>query len=49
MNSGAIPKTGVEGAVHYWLLGFVFFLLAGVIVFILLKKDKESKEGEKSE
>lgn len=49
INSGAIPKTGVEGAVHYWLLGFVFFLVAGGIVCILLKKDKKSTEGERSE
>ena len=46
-NSGAIPKTGMEGTVHYWLLGFVFFLMAGGIVWILLKKDKESNEGER--
>lgn len=49
MNSGAIPKTGVEGAVHYWLLGFVFFLVAGGIVCIMLKKDKKSKDIERSE
>lgn len=48
-SSGAIPKTGVEGAVRYWLLGFVFFLTAGGIVCALLKKDKESPEGERSE
>jgi len=46
LNSEAIPKTGVEGAVHYWLLGFVFFLLAGGIVCILLKKDKEPTAEE---
>lgn len=48
-NSGAIPKTGVEGAAHYWLLGFLFFLLAGGIVCILLKKDKKSTVGERGD
>jgi len=46
LSSGTIPKTGVEGAVHYWLLGFVFFLLAGGIVCILLKRDQKPTAGE---
>lgn len=48
-SSGAIPKTGVEGTIHYWLLGFVFSLLVGGIVFVLLKRDKKSSEGDRSE
>jgi len=46
LSSGGIPRTGVEGAVHYWLLGFVFFLLAGGIVCILLKRDQKPTAGE---
>lgn len=48
MDSGGIPKTGVEGAMPYWLLGFVFFLLAGGTMYILLKKEN-AKEKEKSD
>lgn len=48
LGSGLIPKTGIEGAMQYWLLGLVFFLLAGGIVIILLKKDRRSPEGERS-
>lgn len=40
-KTGGIPKTGVEGAVPYWIAGAVFFSLAGAIFCYLWKKEKE--------
>ncbi len=45
--TGGIPKTGVEGAVPYWIAGMVFFISAGGILGYLLKKEKEIKTRER--
>lgn len=45
-GTGGIPKTGVEGAIPYWAAGFVFFLLAGGVLYYLLKKEKGKEMRE---
>lgn len=46
-KAGQLPKTGVEGAVPYWIAGTVFFLLAGGILVFLWKKEQELKKRER--
>lgn len=46
-GTGGIPKTGVEGTLHYWAFGFIFFLLAGGAIWKLSKLDNESKETKR--
>lgn len=38
-KTGGIPKTGVGGAIPYWVAGSVFFLLAGGIMMFLEIKE----------
>ncbi len=47
VRTGGIPRTGVEGAVPYWIAGLIFFVLAGGILWYLLKKEKAFREQEK--
>jgi len=46
-GTSGIPKTGVEGAIHYWAFGLVFFLLAAVAMWRLLKSEKEGKDKKR--
>lgn len=46
LNTGGIPETGIEGAVPYWLLGLLFFVLAAGILRHQLKKGDGHKGGE---
>ncbi|MGL5437027.1 MAG: LPXTG cell wall anchor domain-containing protein [Lachnospiraceae bacterium] len=46
-QTGGLPKTGVEGAITYWIAGLIFFMFAGGILWYLLKKEKEVKERER--
>lgn len=46
-KTGGIPKTGVEGAVPYWIAGAAFFLLAGGILMFLWIKEQEIKNRER--
>ncbi len=46
-ETSGIPKTGVEGALYYWALGLLFFLLAGGAIWKLLRLDNESKETKR--
>lgn len=46
-KTGGIPKTGVEGAVAYWIAGAVFFLLAGGILMFLWNKELEIRRRER--
>lgn len=39
-TAGGIPKTGVEGTMQYWIAGLLFFLIAGGLVALILKYDK---------
>lgn len=45
-NAGGIPRTGVEGAIPYWIAGALFFLLAGGILLFLWKNGTGNKENE---
>jgi hypothetical protein len=49
LGGGAIPKTGVEGALPYWGFGLAAFLAAGVILLHLIKKDRDSVDFERRE
>lgn len=44
---GGIPKTGVEGAIPYWIAGVLFFLLAGGILVFLWKKEQGIEDRER--
>ena len=46
-RDGSIPKTGVEGAMQYWILGLLFFLMAGGILWYLIRKEQKIKEKER--
>ena len=48
-SDGTIPKTGVEGAMQYWILGLLFFLSAGGILGHLIRKERKNKgEGKEN-
>lgn len=44
---GSIPKTGVEGAMEYWAGGLLFFLMAGGILWYLIREEGKIKEKER--
>ena len=44
LESGVIPKTGVEGTMHYWLAALICFLIAGMILFFILRSDRDSNK-----
>ena len=46
-GTAGIPKTGVEGALYYWALGLIFFLIAGGAIRKLSRLDNESKETKR--
>lgn len=46
-GTGGIPKTGVEGAIRYWALGLLFFLLAGAAIWKLSRTDNESRGAKR--
>lgn len=48
-GTSGIPKTGVEGALYYWALGLIFFLLAGGAIWKLSRPDTKSKETKRRE
>lgn len=45
IETGQIPKTGVEGTMWYWIIAAVFFVAAGLIIIYLMRaeNDKEKK------
>lgn len=47
LDAGKNPKTGVGSAMPYWMVGLLFFLLAGGTAGYLLIKDKEMEQKER--
>ena len=47
-GTSGIPKTGVEGAIHYWAFGLVFFVIAAMAIWKMLKSDDVSREVKRS-
>ncbi len=49
-TGSGIPKTGVEGAIQYWVAGLIAFLVAGGLLWFVLLRDKEKdKENDKDD
>ena len=46
-SDGTIPKTGVEGAMQYWIVGLLFFLAGGGILWYLIRKEQKIKEKKR--
>lgn len=41
--TGVIPKTGVEGAMGYWLIGLILFLISAGLLIYLFRKNRKAE------